>query len=266
MSFIGEWLRKWFFPHRNAPMNPVDTDVYLQLHRAHACLMSGELQQAERFATEALQQAEKSSAARSEYALSLLVLVWMEQESYEKATEFLTRFIAEKSPSSFVFRNRGIAYWYAGRLPKALDDYESAGRLGSSDPLILLGRGQILVELNQPQQAAQDLQSCLEIASKHPDARTSYWMEIQAYARNGLGFAYSRLSETAESSRQFAMSIDLRPENAWVYFNRAQAYEKSGERTKALSDYIKSIEMSKPKLPVYKRDSAKARLAILSGS
>ena len=265
MSFIGKWFRKWFSANSPQSMSHADAEAYRQLHQAHACLMSGDLEEAARLGMEAFQQTRKNNPSLSEYALGLLVFIWMEQELYEKATDFVSRYIAENPPNPSAFRDRGMAYWYAGRLTEALADYESAARLLSNDPFILVARGQVLVELNQPQRAIQDLHAAIDIISKYPNARTPFWVEAQAYARNGLGFAYSALSKNTEAMHQFEMSIDLRPENAWVYFNRAQACEKAGEPARALRDYQKSLELTKPKLPAYKRDFAKARVAIHSG-
>src|SRR5262249_33332676 len=197
-----------------------------QLHQAHACLMSGELEEAARLALKAFQHTSKENSELVEYALGLLVFIWIEQELYKKAADFVSQYIADNPPNPSTFRDRGMAYWYSGHLTEARADYESAARLASNDPFFLLGRGQVLAELNQPQRAIQGLQAAIDIINKYPNARTSFWVEAQAYARNGLGTAHSALSEFTEAWRQFEMSIDLRPENVWVYLNRAQAHER----------------------------------------
>jgi len=72
------------------------------------------------------------------------------------------------------------------------------------------------------------------------------------------------IGDFARAFDEFALSVDLQPNNAWVYFNRAQAHEKKRDYSNAFSDYKKALATTKPKLPAYKRKFAESRVQELS--
>jgi len=55
----------------------------------------------------------------------------------------------------------------------------------------------------------------------------------------------------------------LCPQNAWVYYNRAGAYERRGETAKALEDYKLALTMKKPKLNTQRRKNAEPKVKTL---
>ncbi len=55
------------------------------------------------------------------------------------------------------------------------------------------------------------------------------------------------------------------PENAWVYYNRAEAYENRGDRARAIADYKVALRMNNPKLPILKKRYAETKLKTLLG-
>jgi len=84
-----------------------------------------------------------------------------------------------------------------------------------------MAQGQILVELGNPKDAIRDLEKVLQTINATPNARDKYWSPTQTYTRNGLGTAFAALGDFRRAFEEFALSIDLQPENGWVYFNRA---------------------------------------------
>jgi tetratricopeptide (TPR) repeat protein len=127
-----------------------------------------------------------------------------------------------------------------------------------------MGRGQILVELGRAQDAIADLEKVLEMINAFPNARGKHWAPTQAYTRNGLGAALAAMGDFGRAFDEFCLSVDLQPDNAWVYFNRAQAHDKNRDYPKALFDYEKSLVTAEPKLPAYKRQLAESRVKDLS--
>jgi tetratricopeptide (TPR) repeat protein len=121
-------------------------------------------------------------------------------------------------------------------------------------------RGQVLVEVGQPQKALTDLKTVLEQINSVPNARDAAWPAMQAYTCSGLGPAFAALGDYSKAFDEYQKSIDLQPDNAWVYFNRAHVYEKLGEHSKALTDFERSLSKSRPKLPAYKRAIAERRV------
>ena len=60
------------------------------------------------------------------------------------------------------------------------------------------------------------------------------------------------------------VSIKLSPENAWVYHNRGQVYERIGNRENASADYQTSLTKKNPALSPNRKAHAQARLRKLS--
>ncbi|MGH2639731.1 MAG: tetratricopeptide repeat protein, partial [Rhabdochlamydiaceae bacterium] len=63
--------------------------------------------------------------------------------------------------------------------------------------------------------------------------------------------------------KEFEASITLCPDNAWVYYKRACAYDLKGERQKAICDYTLALAKDDPRLPLNKIQHAEARLHAL---
>jgi tetratricopeptide (TPR) repeat protein len=158
------------------------------------------------------------------------------------------------------YNYRAAHLWYSAQQSKALLDYSRALELAPDDLWALVSRGQVYVEVNQPEKAVEDLNRALQILKAVPNVREQNWSEAQAYARNGLGTARAMLGDSRSAFREFDLSIDLQPENGWVYFNRAQARERMGDNAAALADYKKAVSCSKPKLAAFKREFAETKI------
>jgi tetratricopeptide (TPR) repeat protein len=66
---------------------------------------------------------------------------------------------------------------------------------------------------------------------------------------------------------EFGASVKLSPENAWVYYNRAQVFDQAADREKAAADYQKALIMKNPLLNPIRKNHAEARLReLLSGN
>ena len=199
-----------------------------------------------------------------EYALELLNYLWLTNEADQKGIEFFSEFLECHPDDATAFHCRGIHLWYSGRPKEAIVDYNRSLELKPDNTFVLMGRGQILVELAQVQDAIRDLEKALQLINTFPNARDKYWAPTQAYTRNGLGAASAALGDFGRAFDEFALSVDLQPNNAWVYFNRAQAHDKNHHHPKALLDYKKSLVCAEPKLPAYKRNIAESRVKELS--
>jgi len=82
----------------------------------------------------------------------------------------------------------------------------------------------------------------------------------RAYILNGRGAALAGLGEFDRALLEFERSIALSPENAWVYFNRAEAYDRRGDQEKAVADFRRAIAEGNPRLSRSKMEFAEARL------
>jgi len=227
--------------------------------------MANDIARTESLARQALNDAQPDSSRHLiEYALELLNYLWMTNEMNRKGIEFFSEFLERRPDDAIALHYRGIHLWYAGRPEDAIADYDRSLDLMPSNAFTLMGRGQILVELGRPRDAVRDLENALQIINALPNARDKNWSPMQAYTRNGLGTASAAMGDFAKAFDEFALSIDLQPNNAWVYFNRAQAHDKNHDYPKALLDYKKSLVSAEPKLPAYKRNLAESRMKELS--
>jgi tetratricopeptide (TPR) repeat protein len=255
------WYRKFARFFRPAPAldQPAPTEpIYEILVELGKRISADERKEAEQLALRAL-DAMKADTDRElvDYTFQVLDYLWNgrdDQEPVYLLSEFLRR-----HPSEFLaYKSRAIRLWYSGQPEKALNDYDRVVEHTPSGAWCLIERGQVLVEVGKPEEAVSDLKIALEQINSIPNARNATWPAMQAYASNGLGTAFAALGDYSKAFDEYEKSIDLQPENAWVYFNRAQVYEKVGERSKALTDFKQSLSKSGPKLPAYKRVIAEA--------
>ncbi len=65
-------------------------------------------------------------------------------------------------------------------------DYSRTLELAPDDLWALISRGQVYVEVNQPEKAVGDLKRTLQMLNAVPNAREQNWSEAQAYARDVL--------------------------------------------------------------------------------
>jgi tetratricopeptide (TPR) repeat protein len=223
--------------------------------------MANDMDGTENLARQALKNAQADSdRGLIEYALELLNYLWLTSEENQKGIEFFSEFLERHSDDATAFHCRGIHLWYSGHPEEAIADYNRSLELKPDNAFVLVGRGQILVELDRGQDAIRDLEKVLQLANTFPNARNKYWAPTQAYTRNGLGAASAAIGDFARAFDEFALSVDLQPNNAWVYFNRAQAHDKRNDYLKAVADYTKSLVSEEPKLPAYKRNLAESRV------
>ena len=194
-----------------------------------------------------------------EWIVSVLFITWEQTEEYDEATTFFSAFIDRHSDSALGFDLRAASHWYAGRLQEALADYTRAIELKPNYALALSGRGQVLMECGEFGQALKDLDAALE-SLDGVEADANWKTQLEAFIRNGRAATFAGLGEFARALEEFEKSISLWPENAWVYFNRAEAYRHQGDQTNAIENYRLALKKRQPKLTSLKRGHAKRML------
>ena len=195
--------------------------------------------------------------------LSLLLLTWLETDQYHEGTEFFSEYISKYPSDASAYAMRANSHWYAGELRAAMEDYSHVLSVNSSDVVALNGRGQVFLELDDFRSATQDLDRALGEVGRLPNVPEEWKTSAKAYALNGLAGAYAGLGDFERALKLFDESMALCPKNAWVYFNRAKAYERRGEIARAREDYKQSLAMKEPKLNVLKREYAEAKVRTL---
>jgi len=201
-------------------------------------------------------KSEIQNPALLEWILTSLSKTWEEAEEYQKWTEFFSDFIAQNPSQSVAYQLRAEARWYGGRLSEAVADYSLALELNPKDASTLLGRGQVFLECRDFSRALEDLDAALGSIDSVSGANAVWKSEFEAFARNGRAAAYAGLGEFGRALEEFDKSIGLCPENAWVYYNRAEAYQDHGDRKNAIQNYKLSLTKKGPKLTALKRAHA----------
>ena len=145
----------------------------------------------------------------------------------------------------------GDAEMAAATYRDAIAMWRAVGNRGA-EASALSARGQLLAEVGKFQQALDDLNRALDLATRDEIIRS------QAHSARGL--AYSGLGDQARALAEFQASLDLAPENAWTYYNRARAYGSTGQHDNAAEDYRSALEKRTPPLTPRMRQVAEAAL------
>jgi len=188
-----------------------------------------------------------------EWILTSLSKTWEETEEYQKWTEFFSDFIAQNPNQAVAYDLRAESHWYGGSLGDAITDYSRALELNPKDVSAFLGRGQVFMECRDFNRALEDLDAALGSVDSVPGADAAWKAEFEAFARNGRAATYAGLGDFGRALEEFVKSIDLCPENAWVYYNRAEAYQNHGDRKNAVENYKLALAKKGPKLTSLKR-------------
>lgn len=243
-------------------------EVYRLAHQAYALLQAEEYDRARVPLLKAIaSRADIRDPALVTYLLNALESTWLLTDQYEDAIAFFSAHVAAYPKEADAYQGRAASLWYSGRFQDAIQDYNRALQLNPNDVLALSGRGQVLAEAGEHSKALEDLDLALRAlqATTSPDSR-AWRTQIEAFTRNGKGLALAGADDIGSAMKQFDQSIALSPENAWVYHNRAQMHELTGDLVKAKTDYQRSLASMKPRLSPNRMKHAQARLRELSNA
>ena len=93
------------------------------------------------------------------------------------------------------------------------------------------------IELTGSDLTAESYNKAIELFSE------AIALNPQASAYSDRGLVFSLIDETEAAFADFNVAIELEPENANLYFNRAKIHRTQGNYTAALVDYTKAIEI-----------------------
>jgi tetratricopeptide (TPR) repeat protein len=199
-----------------------------------------------------------------EWILATLSKTWEETEEYQKWTEFFSDFIAQNPNQAVAYNLRAQSHWYGGSLGGAIADYSRALELNPKDVSAFLGRGQVFMERREFDRAIEDLDAAMGSIDSVPGADAVWKAEFEAFARNGRAASYAGLGDFGRALEEFGKSVELCPENAWVYYNRAEAYQNYGDQKNAVENYKLALAKKRPKLTSLKRAHAETVLNALA--
>jgi tetratricopeptide (TPR) repeat protein len=199
-----------------------------------------------------------------EWILTTLSKTWEETEEYQKWTEFFSDFLAQNPNQAVAYHLRAESHWYGGSLSDAIADYSRALELNPKDVSAFLGRGQVFMERGDFNRAIEDLDVAMGSIACVSGADAVWKAEFEAFARNGRAASYAGLGDLGRALEEFGKSIELCRENAWVYYNRAEAYRNHGDQKNAVENYKLALAKKCPKLTSLKRAHAETVLNALA--
>lgn len=258
MGLFGWFKRR---PTRKAPHET----AYALLPEAHANLQKREFDRARMLLLQAVRYLDAiNDPAYVNYVLSALSDTRLWKDHYSEAIEFFSEYLKHHPIDQIALWGRGTARWYSHLLPEAIEDYSQMLELAPEGISALSARGQILAERGDYKAALEDLNLALQLLPGDDAPDPGWQRSVEAYTRNGRAAALAGLDDFGRAIEEFEASIAMCPDNAWVYFNRAQAYDARGEREAALTDYQYSLAKDDPPLCPYKREHAQKRFQDLS--
>lgn len=235
---------------------------------AQAPLLAEEYEKARIILLEALKfRGSVNDSATIHSLLTSLEATWLFTEKYDEAIAFFSAYILGYPEDSTAYPARGAALWYSGHMQEALHNYCHALELNPRDPVSLSGRGQVLAEVGESQKAIEDLNLALREIENAAVLRlpwAAWYKSLEAFVHNGRGFALATLGENGSAMAEFELSIDLCPDNAWVYHNRAQVHNRAGNREKAYADYQTALGKKSPALSPIRKRHAETRFLELT--
>lgn len=258
-------LFEWFNRLRGTANAHVGVHPLLAAANEH--LQRRDLDQGRRMLLEAVNHPEISGhRPYLSYVLRALSITWLWQDRYQEALDFFSEFIRLNPSDPDAYCGRADALWYVGQHFHAIADYSRALELDPNEIRALSARGQVFAECGEHERAVHDLDQALQELSHNSHLDGKWRAEMEAYAQSGKGLALAHLGDYARATEEFEASIARSPENAWVYYNRAQMNEHQGNREEAILNYRRALELNNPALSLPKRENTKARLRDLMGT
>lgn len=185
------------------------------------------------------------------------------QNNLNEAIEHYTKAI-EKDPSIALYlENRALAYEGLGKIELAEKDYEAAIGLG---PNIygLNSYGILKAKLNEHEKAIELFSKAIDIDASHAiifenravsrkqimeidaafdDIQEAIGLEPTAERYNMVGLLHYLTFDYLQAIKAYTKAIEMNPNLAVIWENRALAYEVSANHQEAIDDYLQSLRL-----------------------
>ena len=191
-----------------------------------------------------------------------LGLQHIDKENYEEAEAMLEKAVRLAPSSSRAYMFRGYLNLRLGRYDQALSDLNAAIELRPGEPFSFLHRGELYRKTGRYAEALSDYQSALRLNRRFPDAYFGialvYWekkelqrstaacrrlLELDPYDRRGyscLGSLLMHQSQFHEALKAYSDGVTRFPNDGYLWYGLATAYEEVGLYQEAQEAYAKS--------------------------
>lgn len=220
--------------------------------RSVASELAHDIDKAEADREEARRLAPYSVEQLTQFQTLLTASVANSNEQFELASSLATKLIEENAvPPWDAYRIRGHAHWYAENYVEALEDYRHiVENCDDATRYDFSAYGQVLGEMGEFEKGLEALDQSIEIAKDQDDPVGL------AFSYNGRGRVLVGLGRLEEAEDSFIESLKIKPDNAWLHYNRGMMYFEQKESMKALACFELALCVESPKLPPGKRRRA----------
>ncbi len=155
----------------------------------------------------------------------------IELGKYDEAVEDYTRALKQQPRWANALLNRGAAHSRAGRPQEALRDYDEAIRLDPGFLMAYSNRASVLIELKEYARAIADADRAIQ-AGYH-----------KATMLGQRARAQMALNQIDEALKDLADALVLEPRDPWLLTTAGVALVRKGDRDGALKAYNKALEV-----------------------
>ena len=213
-------------------------------------------EEAEKDFAEAIQLQPESAEQIQLQQLFIEAGVAQHRENYHQVIEKAEAALQIDGDSVDGLMIRAGGKWYLENWVEAGDDFSQVLQRDSDRLAAYSGRGQVRVELGEYEEAIQDLDRAIELATNDEEQEESF----VAYALNGRALAKAGLERWNDALEDFDQSIQKCPENAWVQYNLGRMYDLRGDRRSAVICFQMALVLRQPRLSPRQRERAQAYL------
>jgi len=202
--------------------------------------------------------------------------VYLGLRNFEKAIQDFSTAI-NLSPNDYNnFFYRALTFEYSEQIQNAISDYSKALSISSQNYEAYYNRGKLYLRINQQQKAVDDFNRAIQlnpeiqqkaygvlqkydeqkkiqeqIRQKEELIRNQKRLELQRIEKNKAEFNHLMNAAKLQKSRNqndiaiqtYSKALNLNNQSAEAYFRRGEALWDKGEKTKALSDFNKAIDI-----------------------
>ncbi len=186
--------------------------------------------------------------------------VYKSKGDYDRAIADYNQAIKLESDNALAYGNRGNAYQRKGDYNRAIADHNQAIKLTPHEAFHYRNRGYTYALKGDYDRALADVNQALKLK---PDSVGAYDTRGFAFAGKGdydqaisdYNQALKLIEDKGKTTTDFKKNVTVTYDVAQIYYHRGLAYRKQGKKDQAVSDFKKTLELTKE--PKMRQDAEK---------